>query len=190
MISDFVELVEQKPHFFIDLPYARDDNFMGEELYEVALCFVHKNAKAALDKVVEELAPLGLGLLIWDCYRPRRVQQLMWDRIQDERFVSDPSVTGGRHMRGTAVDLTLVDSEGNQLLMPTGFDDFTEAAHQDYMDLPEEAIKNRKILRDAMEKHGFTNLASEWWHFDLNGWERYPSYDVLLSYLVGSTNAV
>jgi len=62
--------------------------------------------------------------------------------------------------------------------MPTKFDDFLEEAHSDYMDLPEEAIKHRIILRDAMEKHGFTGIDNEWWHFDYKNYEGKPDLDI------------
>jgi D-alanyl-D-alanine dipeptidase len=90
--------------------------------------------------------------------------------------VSDPR-KGGRHTRGTAVDLTLITQNGEELPMPSGFDDFSEKAHRTYMDCSPEEIKNRELLEEIMEKHGFVGLPTEWWHFDLVGWEAYPPID-------------
>ncbi|MCK4297541.1 MAG: peptidase M15, partial [Candidatus Marinimicrobia bacterium] len=67
---------------------------------------------------------------------------------------------------------------GNAVLMPTEFDEFSEKAHSDYMDIPKEAKKHRKILRDAMEKQEFTGIDTEWWHFDYKGYEGKPNLDI------------
>ena len=97
--------------------------------------------------------------------------------MPDERYVADPR-KGSRHNRGMAVDLTLVYTDGKELAMPTEYDDFSEKAHRDYMNLTGEQIKNRKILEDVMAKHGFIPFATEWWHFDYKGWEKYKVMDV------------
>ncbi|MBV9080268.1 MAG: hypothetical protein JO102_04020, partial [Elusimicrobia bacterium] len=100
----------------------------------------------------------------------------LWQIVPDPRYVADPK-TGSRHNRGASVDLTLVDKSGNELTMPTPFDDFTEKAHRDYSQLPPEAIKNRKILQDAMEDEGFMGLPTEWWHFDDPEWSHFALRD-------------
>jgi len=85
--------------------------------------------------------------------------------------------TPGRasHPRGTAVDLTLVDKEGNEILMPTDFDDTTEKASRTFnKEISQEERENREILAAVMVKHGFVPLPSEWWHFDHWTWKKYP----------------
>lgn len=161
------------PGIQVDLRYATSDNFTGQIVYHFQQCLLHKEAAIRLKEVQIELNTLELCLKVWDGYRPISAQWKFWELIPDERYVSDPR-KGGRHTRGTAVDVTLIQKNGQELLMPTAFDDFSEKAHQDYMGAPAEAIKNRKLLRNLMEKHGFVNLPTEWWHFDLVGWENYP----------------
>jgi zinc D-Ala-D-Ala dipeptidase len=74
--------------------------------------------------------------------------------------------------------VTLVDlKSGQEMKMPTGFDDFTPKAAADYAGASEEAKKNRALLQQVMTKHGFQIFPSEWWHFDLVGWENYPIED-------------
>ena len=86
----------------------------------------------------------------------------MWEPYQDPAFVADPA-EDSRHNRGCAVDVTLVDSaNGEELLMPTDYDDFTEKAAHDYGDLPEVVIRNRDLLREVVEGHGFAALETEW----------------------------
>jgi D-alanyl-D-alanine dipeptidase len=162
----------------IDLKYATTDNFTGIAVYDFQECYLHKDVVDKLFEVQKELQGMGLGLKIWDGYRPMAVQWKFWDLVPDERYVSDPRM-GGRHTRGTAVDVTLVDSNGQELLMPSGFDDFSEKAHRSYTEAPLEAIQNREILEKVMEKQGFIGLPSEWWHFDLLNWHTYPVIDSL-----------
>ena len=98
--------------------------------------------------------------------------------LKDPDYVADPA-KGSRHNRGAAVDLTLVDlRSGNELAMPTGFDDMTPRAAQSFNELPPDVLANRARLREVMQRHGFDPLPSEWWHFDYRGWERFELMDV------------
>lgn len=174
---EFIELNKLNPNILLDIRYATANNFTGKIVYPEARAFLVKDAALSLDSVQKELEKSGLGLKIYDGYRPLSVQKKFWEIMPDERYVADPK-KGSRHNRGMAVDLTLVDKNGNELSMPTEYDDFTEKAHRDYMSLTEEQIKNRKILEDVMTKYGFTGLPTEWWHFDYKGWENYDVLDV------------
>ena len=151
---------------------------MHAKLYPVSKVLLRRPAAIALHEVERELARDGLGLKIFDGYRPYRVTVRMWKPIRNPDFVADPA-KGSRHNRGAAVDLTLIDLRtGHELPMPTGYDDFTPRARQDFNDLPAEAIANRAKLREVMTKHGFDPLPSEWWHFDFRGWERFELLDL------------
>lgn len=168
--SELVDIQSVIPNIQIELKYATKENFTGEIVYNFSCCLLLKEAALKLRDVQDELELLGLGLKVWDGFRPVSAQWFFWQLMPDERYVSDPR-KGGRHTRGTAVDLTLVTKEGKELLMPSNFDDFSEKAHQDYMGACHEAIENRELLREVMERHGFENLCTQWWHFDLIGWE-------------------
>ena len=176
MISELVDIQSFIPTIQIDLKYATPDNFTGQTVYNFHRCLLLKEAALQLRDVQAELEAVGLGLKIWDGFRPMAAQWKFWELVPDERYVSDPR-KGGHHTRGTAVDLTLITKDGQELLMPSAFDDFSEKAHQDYRGASDEAIKNRALLREVMEKHGFINLPTEWWHFDLVGWQNYPPID-------------
>lgn len=177
IISELVDIQDFIPGIQIELKYATEDNFTGQIVYNFACCLLIKEAAVQLRNVQSELESMGLGLKIWDGFRPVAAQWKFWELVPDERYVSDPR-KGGRHTRGTAVDLTLITSDGEELLMPTAFDDFSEKAHRDYMECSEEAIKNRQLLQDVMERNGFVGLPTEWWHFDLAGWQNYPPIDI------------
>jgi D-alanyl-D-alanine dipeptidase len=162
----------------IDVRYATSNNFMHTPLYPFAAVFLRAPAARSLEDVERELAPRGLGLKIFDGYRPYSVTVQMWEPIKNPDFVADPA-KGSRHNRGAAVDLTLIDlKSGAELAMPTPYDDFTPRARQDFNDLPPAVIANRALLRDVMTRHGFDPLPSEWWHFDYRGWERFDLLDV------------
>lgn len=181
--SNLVDLSQVMPDVILDIRYASRNNFLGFPVYAKPVCYLHKKAVDALIAVQKELSTMGLGLKVFDGYRPLSVQQMMWDAVQDERYVSNPAKNKGRHTRGTAVDLTLVDCEGNELEMPTAFDDFTEKAHSDYSDLSEAVLRNRTLLAEVMERHGFQRLPTEWWHFDFQDWRddsQFPPLDIPL----------
>jgi D-alanyl-D-alanine dipeptidase len=162
----------------VDIRYATANNFMKKPLYPMAKAFLREPAAMALVAVQKELAPRGLGIKVFDGYRPYRVTEAMWEPIRNPDFVADPA-KGSRHNRGAAVDLTLIDlTTGAELAMPTPYDDFTARARHDFTELPPEALANRAILRDVMARHGFDPLPSEWWHYDFKGWEGFELMDV------------
>jgi zinc D-Ala-D-Ala dipeptidase len=179
-----VDVERAIPGIRIDVRYATANNFMRRPLYPIARVFLRVPAAHALADVQRELATQGLALKVFDGYRPYRITEAMWEPIRNPDFVADPA-RGSRHNRGAAVDLTLVDlSTGEEIVMPTPYDDFTPRARQDFNDLPPDVIANRAKLREAMVRHGFDPLASEWWHFDYHGWPKFELMDVPLEELV------
>ena len=171
------------PNVRLDVRYATPNNFMKKTLYPVAKVYLRKPAAEALHDAQTELAALGLGLKVFDGYRPYRVTEAMWEPIRNPDFVADPK-KGSRHNRGAAVDLTLIDLRaGEELPMPTPYDDFTAKARHDFMDLPAAVLANRGKLRDVMIRHNFQPLPSEWWHYDYTGWDKFELMDVPLEEL-------
>ena len=176
--KELVDVATAVPGIRIDVRYATPDNFMHEPLYPMARVFLRRPAAEALRAVQHDLAAQHLGLKVFDGYRPYRVTEKMWEPYKNPDYVADPA-KGSRHNRGAAVDLTLVNLEtGEEVAMPTPYDDFTKKAWQDYMELTPEVLRNRATLRDAMRAHGFEPLPSEWWHFDFQGWKDYELMDV------------
>lgn len=165
-VDDFVDVARMEPGIRVDLRYATAQNFTGQVVYPPsARCYLRARVAQRLQAVQRDLATQGLGLKVFDCYRPLSVQRRFFALVPDERYVANPA-KGSRHNKGAAVDLTLVDAAGVELAMPTPFDDFSERAHRDYTALPQAAIENRGRLEAAMVRHGFVPLPTEWWHFD------------------------
>ena len=118
-----------------------------------------------LQAVCAELAGQGLTLKIWDGFRPVSAQFRLWEVCPDDTYVADPNRGFSAHSRGNTVDVTLVDSLGNELEMPTGFDDFSGKADRDYSDVEEVPTEHALLLQNTMEKYGFEGYFGEWWHF-------------------------
>ena len=173
-----IPLETVQPPCLAEVRYATRHNFTGRALYPLPRIFLHRDTARALTRVERDLQNRGLGLKVWDAYRPLSVQWKMWNLIRDERYVSNPAKNKGRHTRGTAVDVTLIDELGRELPMPSDFDDFSERAHRDYRGGTPEQRRNRQLLADVMQRHGFVGFPTEWWHFDLANWEDYPPLDL------------
>ncbi len=167
-----VDLAKHNPKIVLDIRYATENNFLKRQIYKSPVCYLHIDAANALTLVEKSLSKEGFGLKVYDGFRPIEAQQLFWEAIPDKRYVAPPE--NSRHTRGTAVDVTLVDQRGEEVEMPTLFDDFSEKAHRNAQNITAAARKNRAALTHAMEKAGFIQLETEWWHFDLAGWEKYP----------------
>ena len=166
------------PGIILDLRYSTDNNFMHKNLYpqNIKTTYLRKPAYVALDSVSSELARHGLVLVIFDAYRPYSVTISLWNQVRDERYAANPA-KGSGHNRGISVDLTLADAKTHELLpMPTGFDNFSDSAYQNFNEAPAKQIANRKLLRKTMEKYGFIPLFSEWWHYS---WPETGSFEVL-----------
>ena len=156
------------PNIILDLRYATANNFMHRQLYpSVSTTFLRKPVAEALLRVQEHLNKKGLGLKIFDAYRPYAISEKMWDLIHDDRYVAEPK-KGSRHNRGIAVDLTLIDLlTGTELDMGTGFDNFSDTAHHAFSKLPKKILQNRKLLKSVMAKYGFEEQTTEWWHYSI-----------------------
>jgi D-alanyl-D-alanine dipeptidase len=175
-----IELKRVLPGLEYDLRYASTNNFMHRQMYSPAptYTFLRLPAARALEKAQEELAATGLGLKIFDAYRPYSVTVLFWELVKDERYVANPA-KGSGHNKGIAVDLTLIRlSDKTELPMGTGFDNFSDTAHHSFTALPEEEVKNRRLLRSTMEKYGFKALETEWWHYYLPEGTRFELLDL------------
>ncbi|RJQ58042.1 MAG: peptidase M15 [Stygiobacter sp.] len=160
-----------------DVKYATANNFTKQVLYPSAKVFLRKVAAEHLAQANEFLKKNhNVRIKIFDGFRPLFVQKIMWQILPDDRYVADPA-KGSRHNRGAAVDITLIDAEGNELDMGTPYDDFTERASFASKDVSEKAYLNRKLLRETMIQFGFDPMETEWWHFDFKDWNKFGILD-------------
>ena len=177
-LNKLVNLEKFIPGIKLDIKYATKDNIVGLKVYDEPKAFLRLPAAYALKKIQAELNKKGLGLKIFDAYRPYSVTILFYEKIKDTDYVASPW-QGSRHNRGCAVDVSIIDMKtGKELEMPTKIDDFTLKAHPDYQDLPDTVKSNRALLFNVMKKYGFTGFPTEWWHFDFSGWANYFLMDL------------
>jgi zinc D-Ala-D-Ala dipeptidase len=163
---------------FAEVPYQTKKNFTGEVLYKKHSFWVTREAGEKLKLVQDSLRSVGLSLYFFDTYRPYAATVKMWKIVPDERYAANPA-NGSGHNRGVSVDVSLANLEtGQPLPMPTGFDNFTDTAHHDFVNLSTEVLENRARLKGIMEHFGFRALATEWWHYSLPEPKRYPLLDI------------
>ena len=176
--NELVDLEEVIPGIILDIRYASRNNFTGEQIYDRAKAYARKPVASALAQVQAELKKQGLGLKIFDAYRPYRATVKFYEVYKDTTYVASP-YRGSRHNRGCAIDMTLIDlSTGMELKMPTGYDVFTKQAWPSTPVADPEVRENRSKLIAVMRRHGFRVNSSEWWHFDFVGWRSFEVLDV------------
>jgi D-alanyl-D-alanine dipeptidase len=164
LAPNFTKVRTLAPTILLDIRYATDNNFTKAKIYDCPECMLRPEAAKALAKAQVALQKKGLGFKMFDCYRPRPYQQRLWDKVPNPDYVTPPA-KGSMHSRGAAVDLTLVDQNGNELDMGTPYDFFGRKAHTDITDLPAQVLENRRLLRETLEAVGFKGIRTEWWHF-------------------------
>lgn len=175
----FVDLAKEGIYSF-DVCYARSDNFLGRPVYEEPAAFLQQEPAQALREASRILSESGAGILVFDAYRPWSVTRLFWDESSEEsrKYLANPE-SGSVHNRGCAIDCGLFDrNTGKPLLMPSGFDEFSERAASDYSGGSPEALRNRELLFRAMREAGFKGIPHEWWHFNHPAASMYPIYDL------------
>jgi zinc D-Ala-D-Ala dipeptidase len=156
-----------------EIAYATANNFTGKPVYSRSACYLHVDAAASLKKAINHAMALQLRLKIFDAYRPAEAQYLLWEHSPDPNFLAHPE-KGSPHSRGVAVDLTLVNEDGNELDMGTAFDAFTPLSYHGAEGLSSTAIHNRLLLLGIMTCAGFDFYRNEWWHYQLFNSRSYP----------------
>lgn len=160
-----VAVTDYIPSIFVELKYATEDNFTGQVIYDFTDARLRYGTVKKLARVQAALLEQGYSLKIWDACRPVSAQFALWEVCPDPVYVANPNKGCSSHSRGNTVDVTLVLSDGTEIEMPTGFDDFSTLADRDYSDVPEPARSNALLLEDAMSGQGFKCYSGEWWHF-------------------------
>lgn len=163
--TDMVRLRDYIPDIFVELKYATSDNITGRIIYDFQEAYLRYGTVKKLMQVQEELRAQGLSLKIWDAFRPAEAQSAIWEAYPNATFITNPAATYADNTYGSAVDITLVDGNGVELEMPTGFDTYTSLADRNYGDCGQEAGENATMLQELMGRNGFTYTQTSWWHF-------------------------
>src|SRR6187549_4088093 len=153
--KELIDLEKFVPGLVLDIRYATTNNFTKEKIYNLSKAYARKPVAEALKKVQLELKAKGLGIKIFDAYRPYKATVKFYEVYGDTTYVASP-YKGSRHNRGCALDLTAINLKtGEELQMPTGFDSFQKAAWPTTPVVDPEIRNNRTLLINVMEKHGF-----------------------------------
>lgn len=163
--DDFVNIKTYIPDIFTDLKYSTEHNFTHQKIYDFTDAWLRYGTVKKLIQVQDALKEHGYRLKIWDSFRPVTAQFRLWQVCPDPTYVANPNNGFSSHSRGNTVDITLTYADGTELIMPTGFDDFSTLADRDYSDCTKEAAENAMLLEQLMIQHGFTPYFGEWWHF-------------------------
>lgn len=190
--TDFVYLSTLAPHIQQDIRYNTSNNFIGRPIngYEYPYCILSKEAALALAKIQQKLQDIGLGLKVYDCYRPQSAVNdfIAWSQTPDNKMKNRyyPHINKSQvfklgyvaeqsgHSRGSTVDLTLIHQvSGKELNMGTHFDYLDQTSHPFSALVSKQAKHNRLFLRKIMLQAGFRGVDTEWWHFTLKN-EPFP----------------
>ncbi len=185
--NGFVYLSDVCPSIKQDIKYANEDNFTGQIVvgYEKPAAILTKEAAEKLCLIQKKLEQNNMGFLVWDAYRPALAVEffLDWGAVPDNSKIKKkyyPDFTkeelfdigfiakSSSHSRGSTVDLTIINADGEPIEMGTIFDYFSDKSSTNYIKLPEHIKKNRQFLKELMHNNGFTNFKQEWWHYTLD----------------------
>jgi D-alanyl-D-alanine dipeptidase len=176
--KELVDLEKFIPGIKLEIRYATTNNFTHEKIYNLARAYARKPVAEALKKAQAEFNKAGVGIKIFDAYRPYKATVKFYEIYRDTTYVASP-YRGSRHNRGCAIDMTIVDLKtGEELKMPTEFDSFKKEAWPTTPVKDPLIKKNRDLIISVMERNGFKVNASEWWHFDFVGWKNYEVMDI------------
>jgi D-alanyl-D-alanine dipeptidase len=173
--SSLINLASVSSEFSYEIRYATPNNFIGESLYDCAVCLLHPEVSEALQNANYYFCEKGYRIKLYDCYRPLDVQKKMWEKVPRPTYVANPFGKGSIHNKGAAVDLTLETLDGCFVDMGSDYDFFGRAAHIDNYNFSEEILANRKLLIEGMRTFGFNTVRTEWWHFSFKKNGAYPT---------------
>lgn len=170
---ELIEITSSEFDVDVALAYATPENFTSAAVYRQPICYLHSAAAEKLQDAIKAARVLGYKFRIFDAFRPSEAQWILWNHTPDPEFLADPR-RGSPHSRGVAIDLTLLNPEGNPLDMGTDFDAFTPLSHHGNAAIIEEAQRNRLLLLGLMTQAGWDFYQNEWWHYQLFMSRDYP----------------
>lgn len=169
--GDLIRLIDLDKDFIIDLKYATTDNFTKVKIYQSGECYINKNTARHLIEAKNIFKKAGYKIKIWDAYRPISAQKKFFEILPNNNFVATPPDMNlikkfkPSHMNGLCIDLTLTDISGQEISMPSKFDDFSKNASLTCSTTDVSLRNNAEYLKSVMELVGFQAYSGEWWHF-------------------------
>ena len=191
--NSFDEVINVIPTVKFEVRYYGSHNFIGRRIdgYQKPKVFLTKKALVQLKKVQEELRDFGLGIKIFDAYRPQQAVNhfVRWAKNEKDTLMKtefypnvkkkdlfrlDYIASKSGHSRGSTIDLTLILLEtGEELDMGSVYDFFGKISWPFYKNISKEQKAHRMLLQTLMLSNGFKPYVCEWWHFTLKN-EPFP----------------
>ena len=175
---DLVDIQAFNPHVLVDMRYATQHNPLGKAIYPSHKIYIDGYVATRLGRVQRELAREGLGLIIYEGYRPPSVQAILDAHREKHSHHCYQFDDSGHYRKALGVDVSIYYSDCQLLELPTPWGEDGARAYQDYPYLPAHVYHNRMILEKYMKRHGFVPMRERWWHFDLKGWEMAPDLNL------------
>ena len=187
LANDFSYVHEEIPNIELEMRYYGENNFVGKPIdgYLAPKAILTTKATLALTKVQKELNSFGLGLKVFDAYRPQKavdhfvrwgrdlnatkMKSVYYPNVQKKYLFRDGYIAKrSGHSRGSTIDLTIIGLKTKEELnMGSYFDFFGKISAIYFNEITKEQRANRMLLHNIMLKHGFKAYAQEWWHFTL-----------------------
>ncbi|MDB2550450.1 D-alanyl-D-alanine dipeptidase [Rickettsiales bacterium] len=172
-MKNLIPIIQENFDIILDSRYFSKNNITNDFIYDKEYNFLHEEAANKLQIAIKLAKDKGYKIKIFDSYRPIKFQQYLYDKFPGD-YVSNPATGAVPHCRAIAIDLTLIDQNGEELEMGTPFDDFSPKAHHGSSQISIKAQKNRLILLSIMISSGWDFYSKEWWHYQLFNPRNYP----------------
>lgn len=184
VINELVDLRLYLPDAQYELLFATDKNITGAPLYARAIPLMQKGTAEKFQKAFALFKADGYTVKVYDAYRPKSVQKILYDIVQNRHWIANPATTASNHNRGCAVDMSLIDdATGLELVFPTPMHTFSDESARTSASWSDEARANVDYMTEIMKQCGFNSIESEWWHFSDTEKDKYMTTDIDLGSL-------
>lgn len=178
LTNNLVDVRLYVPSADIALIFATEKNFTGIVQYKRAIPLLQLDTAKKLQKAAELFAADGYTIRLYDAYRPLSVQKRLYTIVLNSSYIANPETTASNHNRGAAIDMVLLDKNGNELEFPTQMHTFNEAANRGSKSWSKKATENVDYMTSIMKKAGFDPINSEWWHFADKDKDKFMTTDI------------
>jgi D-alanyl-D-alanine dipeptidase len=162
--DNLVDVAQYTDDIAIDMLFAKDGNILGDKIYDYEVCLLQKGTLEKLEKAAEIFKKDGYTIVIYDAYRPYSVTVELYKKYRNGEYVA-PIRFGSVHNKGAAVDMSLLDSNGMSIEMPSPIHTFNSSSNRNNKSMTRTAKANMNYMTKVMKKCGFDTIESEWWHF-------------------------
>lgn|GEM_PF-5325123 len=175
--AELLDIKKYNEKIKVDLQYAEEGNLLGYPFYPCHHVFVDPFVAQRLTRVQKELAKEGIGLIVYEGYRPASIQHMI-NRARQEHQVDMYFDEAPHYRKGLGVDVGIYYLDGQNIALPTPWGMDCAEAYQDYPYHSAMVYHNKALLEKVMIHNGFQPLRDRWWHYDLKGYEMAPDLDV------------